>query len=231
MTGHPTGWTGVRPFPTRPRTATVTDHVFEYHEVASAFRFASTWYRSLVGAVEDHRWDQAALGDWSVRELVVHTARAYKTIVEYVHGEVKDDTPIYSAAGYFRTVLAEQTPHVHISQRATREAVSVTDPVAHVDEWAAKSEKLVDRSVADAPVRTFVGEMTLDQYLATRVVELVIHGLDLAAAIDLPTPAPAGSARLALEVLTDLAGPEDLSSMLCLLTGRAASLPLTHVLD
>lgn len=209
----------------------MADHTFDFHETASAFRFASTWYRSLVGAVDDHRWDQAALGDWSVRELVVHTARAYKTVVEYVDGPVHDETPIYSAAGYFRTVLAEQTPHVHISARAQREAVAVTDPVALIDEWSARAEKLVAASAADTTVHLFVGEMALDQYLATRVVELVVHGLDLAAAIDLPTPAPAGAARVALEVLLDLAEPEDVSSILCLMTGRAASLPLTHVLD
>ena len=49
---------------------------------------------------------------------------------------------------------------------------------------------------ADTIVHLFVGEMTLDQYLATRVVELVVHGLDLAAAIDLPTPAPGAAARV-----------------------------------
>lgn len=209
----------------------MADHLFEYHEVSAAFRYASTWYRSLVGAVDDHRWDQQALGEWSVRELVTHTNRAYKTIVEYLEGDLKDDTEIYSAAGYFRTVLAEQTPHVHISARAKREAADAADPVALVDEWAAKAERKVADSPADAPVHTFVGEIALDQYLATRVVELVIHGLDLAAAIDLPTPAPAASSRVALEVLLDLGRPEDLSAILCLLTGRAAALPLLHVLD
>ncbi len=209
----------------------MADHIFDHHDVTAAFRFASTWYRSLVGAVDDHRWDQAALGDWSVRELVAHTTRAYKTIVEYTGGDVKDDTEIYSAAGYFRTVLAEQTPHVHIAARAKREAADVADPVSLVDDWAAKAERVVEASAPAGPVHTFVGEMQLDQYLATRVVELVIHGLDLAAAIDLPTPAPASSARVALEVLLDLGRAEDLSSILCLLTGRAASLPLMHVLD
>ncbi|CAN5460206.1 hypothetical protein BH10ACT1_BH10ACT1_21650 [soil metagenome] len=209
----------------------MADHIFDFHETASAFRFASTWYRSLVGAVDDHRWDQAALGDWSVRELVVHTARAYKTVVEYLGGDVHDETQIYSAAGYYRTVLAEETPHLHISARAKREAVAETDPVAMIDEWAKKAEDLVARSAADATVHLFVGEMALDQYLATRVVELVVHGLDLAAAIDLPTPAPGGAARVAIEVLLDLAPSEDVSSILCLMTGRAASLPLTHVLD
>ncbi len=209
----------------------MADRIFDFAEVTSAFRFASTWYRSLVGAVDQDRWDQAALGEWSVRELVVHTSRAYKTVVEYLDAEVKDPARIHSAAGYFRTVLAEETPHVHISNRAKREAASATDPTAMVDEWASRAEKLVDASAADAPMRTFVGVMDLDQYLATRVVELVVHGSDLAAAIDMVTPAPRASARVALDVLLDLATPEDLSSTLRMLSGRPASLPLTHVLD
>lgn len=209
----------------------MADHIFDHADVAAAFRYSSQWWRSLVGAVDDHRWDHAALGEWSIRELVAHTNRAYKTIVEYVEGDVKDDTEIYSAAGYFRTVLAEQTPHVHIAARAKSEAGDHTDWVTATDDLASKAEKLVAHQAPDTPVHLFVGEMQLDQYLATRVVELVVHGLDLAAAIDLPTAAPSASARVALTVLLDLAGDDDLSSILRLLSGRAASLPLTHVLD
>jgi uncharacterized protein (TIGR03083 family) len=209
----------------------VADRIFEHHEVAGAFRFASQWWRSLVGAVDDHVWDRAALGEWSVRELVAHTNRAYRTIVEYVDGDVKDETEIYSAAGYFRTVLAEQTPHVHIATRAKREAHDHDDWVSATDDLAARAERLVNNLPPDHPMHLFVGEMQLDQYLATRVVELVTHGLDLAAAIDLPTSPPTAAARVTIEVLLDLGRDDDLASIIRLMTGRAASLPLTHVLD
>lgn len=209
----------------------MADHIFDHHKVTAAFRFSSQWWRSLVGAVDDHRWDHAALGEWSIRELVAHTNRAYKTLLEYAEGDVKDGHPIYSAAAYFRTVLREETPHVHIAARAKREAGDAADWVSATDELADRAEKLVAGLAPDHPMHLMVGEMHLDQYLATRVVELVLHGLDLAAAIDLPTSAPAPAARVALTVLLDLAGDDDLSSILRLLSGRAASLPLTHVLD
>ena len=48
-----------------------------------------------------------ALGEWTVRELVAHGARAFKTVAEYVEGEPKDPTRIATAAEYFRIVLAE----------------------------------------------------------------------------------------------------------------------------
>lgn len=209
----------------------MADHIFDHHKVAAAFRFSSHWWRSLVGAIDDHRWDHPALGDWSIRELVAHTDRAYKTLLEYSEGEVRDGHQLYSAAAYYRTVLREETPHVHIAARAKREAHDEEDWVVATDRLADEAEKLVARLAPDHVMHLMVGEMRLDQYLATRVVELVVHGLDLAAAIDLPTSAPAPASRVALTVLLDLAGDDDLSSILRLLSGRAAALPLTHVLD
>ena len=208
----------------------MADHLFEMHETAAGFREASRWWRSIVGAIDEHRWDQAALGEWDVRELVAHADRAYKTVLEYTVGDVKDDTIIYSAAGYFRTVLAEETPHVHIAARARREAAERADWLAATDQLADATEQTLRDLPGDTPVHTFVGEMLLDQYLATRIVELVVHGLDLSAAIDLPTPPPLLAAKVAIEVLLDLATPADIGSILRLMTGRPASLPLTNVL-
>lgn len=208
----------------------MADHIFDPHDTTVGFRDASRWWRSIVGAIDDDRWEQAALGEWTVKELVAHTDRAYKTIIDYTVGDVKDDTILYSAAGYFRTVLAEQTPHVHIANRAHQEAAERDDWLRATDELADTAERIVEDLPSDASVHTFVGEMLLDQYLATRIVELVVHGLDLAAAIDLPTPPPVTAGRVALTVLLDLAVAEDLGGILRLLTGRAASLPLANVL-
>lgn len=208
------------------------DPIFSHDEVTAAFRFASHWWRSLVGAVDDDRWDGPALGEWSVRELVAHTNRVYRTILDYVAGDTKDPTPIASASDYFRIVLAEETPHVHIAERARIEVRDYDgrDVVAVTEELAKRASKLVDTAPPTTVMHLFVGEMELQQYLATRVVELVVHGLDLAAALDLPTDPPAESAGVALSVLLGLARPGDRTSMLRLLTGRPASLPLTNVL-
>lgn len=210
----------------------MADTTFAPDEVTEAYRFASHWWRSLVGAVEDDRWDGPALGEWSVRELVAHTNRVYRTILDYVAGATKDPTPILSAADYFRIVLAEETPHVHIAERARLEVKDYAgrDVVAVTEELATRAAKLVDTAAPTTTMHLFVGEMELQQYLATRVVELVIHGLDLAAALDLPIEPPAEATAVALAVLLDLARPADLSGVLRLLTGRPASLPLTNVL-
>lgn len=209
----------------------MADRTFPADEVTAAFRQVSHWWKSLVGAIDDGVWDQAALGEWSVRELVAHTNRAYRTIPLYLEGEVKDDTWIPTAAAYYRTVLAEETPHVHIAARAKIEADQRGDWVEATAQMAERAERLVATTAEDATVHLFVGEMALDQYLATRVLELVVHGLDLAAAIDFPSPAPPTASRLAINLLLDLAAETDHTAVLRMLTGRPASLPLTNVLD
>ena len=209
----------------------MADRTFHADEVTTAYRDAAHWWRSLVGGIDDHQWDRHGLGDWTVRQLVAHGARAFRTVVEYADGEAKDPTRIATAAEYLRIVLAEQTPHLHIAERARREATTEADWVEANDRLWAEAEAVIERLEPWSDLHLFVGEMALDQYLATRVVELVVHGLDLSAAIGIPSSPPPTAARVALDVLLDLAPQDDLASLLRLLTGRPGSLPLTNVLD
>lgn len=208
----------------------MADRTFDADETLSAFRQSAHWWRSLVGGVDDHQWDLMALGEWTVRELVAHGARAFKTVSEYVEGEAKDPTRIPTAAEYFRIVLAEQTPHIHIANRARKEAREETDWVSATDAAWNAAEFVVSKVPGDVDMHLFVGEMALDQYLATRVVELVVHGTDLAEAIGIPSPPPLSATRVAVDVLLDLSTADDGATVVRLLTGRSGSLPLANVL-
>lgn len=208
----------------------MADRTFDPDESFGAYREAGHWWRSLVGGIDDRRWEQPAVGEWNVRELVAHGGRAFKTVAEYAQGEVKDPTRIDTAAEYFRIVLAEQTPHVHIASRAKQDARLHTDWVVATDQLWASAELVVGNLPADADMHLFVGEMALGQYLATRVVELVVHGLDLSAAIGIPSAPPLRPAKVAAAVLLDLSTGDDIGTVLQLLTGRPGSLPLANVL-
>ena len=208
----------------------MADRTFEYHESQGAFREAAHWWRSLVGGIEDDQWNRPAVGEWTVRELVAHGARAFRTVTDYLAMESVDDTWIESAAEYFRIVLAEQNPHVHIAERARQEAVAETDWIQGTDQRWAAVDAALSRARGGAHVRLFVGEMRLDQYLATRVVELVVHGTDLAAAIGIPSSPPVAASRVAIDVLLDLSTGDDLASIARMLTGRPGSLPFANVL-
>lgn len=199
----------------------MSDTTFTYGETSDAFRFASHWWRSIVGAIDGELWDAPGLGEWTIRELVAHTNRAYKTVMQYLVADPVDETPIATAAQYFRVVLAEETPHVHIAARAKTDAAEVDDWISETDSLAQRCEKLIADTPGDAPCHLMVGVMALDQYLATRVVELVVHGLDLAAAISLEVNAPPASASVALRVMFDLTDDADVTVLLRSLSGRS----------
>lgn len=207
----------------------MTDTEFTYTETSEAFRYASHWWRSLVGAIDDHHWDQVGLGEWTVRELVAHTDRAYKTIITYLTGETVDPTPIPTAAEYVRVVLSEETPHVHIAERARREAAEVSDWISETDALARSCEKLVADTPGEAVCHLMVGEMPLSQYLATRAMELVVHGLDLASVLGIDVNPPPVSSRVVLRLFLDLADEPTQTALLRYLTGRPA--PVVNVVQ
>jgi uncharacterized protein (TIGR03083 family) len=200
----------------------VADRTFTRDEAVSAYDVAGRWFLSTLRSVEDDQWDLPGLGEWTVRELVAHTVRAFRTVDQYLDGTVRDPTPLPSAAAYFRTVLAEIDPHPQIAIRARREVPELgDDPVAVAEGLADMVGRLAERAPAATPVHTFVGVIALPDYLATRVVELVVHTLDLAAAIGLDLPVPPLPGRIAIQVLADLVDDDFLADLLLALTGRA----------
>lgn len=199
----------------------MADRTFTHSEAVSAFGLAGRRFLSAVRTVDDEQWDLPGLGEWNVRELVAHTVRAFRTVDQYLDGTVRDPTPLASAAEYFRLVLAEEEPHLHIAMRARREAPDLgDDPIAVAEALADLAIRTVERAPAAAPVHTFVGVIALPDYLATRVVELIVHTLDLAAALGLDLAIPPLPARMAVQVLGDLVDDDYLGDLLLALTGR-----------
>ena len=71
--------------------------------------------------------------------------------------------------------------------------------------------------------RTPTGTLALADYLATRVVELTVHTVDIAVAIGLEDAEPPRAAsRVTVQVLAELAAEPSPSRLLRALTGRAA---------
>jgi uncharacterized protein (TIGR03083 family) len=181
--------------------------------------------------VEGDQWDQPGLGEWNVRELVAHSVRALRTVDQYLDGTVRDATPLESGAAYFRTVLAEDDPHMHIAVRARREVPDLgVDPIRTAEELAEQAIRVSNRAPADAPVHTFVGVIALPDYLATRIVELVVHTLDLTAALMIDLPVPPSAGRIAIQLLADLIDDDYMADVLRALTGRTDLLVGLNVL-
>lgn len=189
-----------------------------------AFRESVHFFVKLVRRVPEEAWDRPALGVWSVRDLVGHAWRALWTVREGlsrpVHGE-----PVAGPAGYFRLAL-ERTTDEAIARRGREAGARLgSSPAQAVEEMAHQTLHLVARHRGQNLVATPVGPMRLDDYLATRVVELTLHTLDLARALGWDVQPPREAIRATLHVLADLALERDVGATVALALGGRIPLP------
>ena len=182
-------------------------------EVRDAFAGECRQVTETLRSVPAEAWRRPALGQWNLRELVAHLFRAVTRVEAYLDQPVpahavpsEPSSPMADRVTYWHMDLAGEA--AAIAQRARRDAPTVHRPTAAADferEWQA-----VDARVRSLPpdhlTSSLRGPMLLDEYLATRVVELVVHHMDVRAALDLPPESDVGAARLTMAVLEGLLG-------------------------
>lgn len=190
-----------------------------WDEARGAFLDAAEAFVELVARVGD-RWAEPGLGEWDVRSLVGHTSRSFLTVETYL-ARPAAAAELADAAAYFRAARAIVAgPDVAERGREAGRALG-DDPVAAVRQIADRVVALVGSCDGSETVTTVVGGMRLRDYLPTRTFELVVHGTDLAAALDEPFEPPAAAAREALAVVAELAVTDGRSGpLLRAATGR-----------
>ncbi len=190
--------------------------------VRDAFQQGAATFLEVLRGVSADQWDQPeALGELTTRELAAHTLRAFITIEGYLNAEPQTDRVLAETSEYYAAVLSEPNLHEGVAARARRAGAQLVDPVGEAEVTIARVLALVAATANDDPVNSFIGQMTLSEYLATRVVELGVHTLDLARATDQFVELHNDTAAVVLSVLTQLASP---SQLILALTGRE-SLP------
>lgn len=196
---------------------------------AEAFAEAAQWFVSTAAAVGE-RWDAPGLGEWDVRSLVGHTSRALLTVEGYL-GQPADAVVVASTADYYAATRdLAAGPDVAERGRAAGQALG-GDPAAAVAAIAGRVVPVVASCDGTELLTTIAGGMRLADYLPTRTFELVVHTLDLAAALGVPTEPPALPAREALDLVTDLAVAGGRSgTLLRAATGRETLAPGFSVL-
>ena len=180
-----------------------------------------------LAAVPADAWARPALGQWTVAQLVAHMIRATTRVPEYlarpVTGPVAADR-----ITYWHYDAAGEAPA--IAQRAIDAAATmVTSQLAQ--HFAAGHVATVDAAREAGPEQvldTIHGPMRLDEYTATRVLEIVVHHMDLRAALDLPPASDPQAARMVMGVLEGLLGgprPRNLgrTRFIQVATGRSSS--------
>lgn len=187
--------------------------------VRAGFDEAASTFVSAVRGVADHQWDEpGALGGWTTRELTAHTLRALTTIERYLDGEPTVDRVMADATEYYNTVLGDPEVHQGVLARGRDAAQALTDPVGEAEATATRVAGRVAATGDDEPLNTFVGQITLSEYLATRVVELGVHTLDLQRATGQHAELHPATASVVLSVLTQLGSA---TTLILALTGRS----------
>lgn len=188
-------------------------------ESVEAFSMAAEWFRDSAAAVGD-RWAEPGLGEWDVRSLVGHTARALLTVENYLARPAERVT-IASAVDYYLAAHdVAAGPEVAERGRQAGEALG-DDPTAAVAEIVARVVPLLAAHDGSELVMTVAGGMRLADYLPTRTFELVVHTADLSRALGVEPRVPEVAARQALHVVAELALREGVAARLLMgVTGR-----------
>ena len=184
------------------------------------FRQAAGFFVTTVALVEHDQWDRPGLGQWSVRDLTGHASRALITVETYL-GRHADAVETPTAADYFLKVGSRANPEEVARRGREAGAALADDPAQAVREIADRVLGLVAETDDAQLVGSPAGGMRLSDYLETRAFELVVHTLDLAAAIGARVEPPPEAVAASLNLATTLAhssgnGPD----LLLALTGR-----------
>lgn len=150
---------------------------------ASSISRAADVFVGLVRGIRPDQWETHGLGVWTVRSLVGHTARALITVRDYLELDPATQVDMETAGDYYGQIYLVYTNPDAIAQRGVEAGLALGD------EQVARIEALKDEALtlilAQEPTRLVsLGGMgiPLNEYLKTRVFELVVHSIDIARA-------------------------------------------------
>jgi mycothiol maleylpyruvate isomerase-like protein len=180
---------------------------------------AAASYVELVGSLPAPLTGDG-LGEWDLRALVGHTSRALVTVSDYLRRPAPS-VDLETAADYVAGLAsAPSDPGVTSRGIAAGEALG-DDPAGAVRVLLDSVEDDLARADPDQVVTTYAGGMRLRDYLPTRTFELVVHGLDIAAAVPVRWTPPAAALAEAVALATEVAVRRGEGTILLrLITGR-----------
>jgi uncharacterized protein (TIGR03083 family) len=192
--------------------------------IDSTFASAAETFAGLARRISPADWTGPGLGDWDVRSLVGHTSRSLVTVSTYLRTPAECED-VRSAVEYYtkiRDYLADVGAG-EVTERGRKAGRDLgPDPAATIDDLL--RTVLAELSEVDDPLIAVFGGMgmRLSNYLPTRIFELAVHTLDIAAATGISLTLP----HDVLEEATVLAARVGVAlgsgdSVLLSLTGRA----------
>jgi hypothetical protein len=132
----------------------------------------------------DHRGEQSVLEAWNVHELITHIGRSFLALT--VLGPDAGATPITLRA-YLSNYAASSQEIADGTKELARSFVD--DLLGGIDNCARLGFRTLDSLHVDV-VRGPRGPILLDDFVVTRLIELVVHGDDLARSVPSIVPPP-----------------------------------------
>jgi Mycothiol maleylpyruvate isomerase N-terminal domain len=149
-------------------------------DVREPFTEAARTFAELVGRIPENRWEGPGLGEWNLRSLVGHTSRSLITVETYLSQPVRTEEALTPAAYY--VAVAGIDPRGVVGRGVAAGKALGDNPAELVDALAMRVPALVE-TAGNPVINTAAGGMRLENYLPTRSLELVVHSLDIAAAV------------------------------------------------
>ena len=169
--------------------------------------------RDLVSSHElAEKWDApSALEHFSLKGLAGHLARAVISVETYLDRPIPPDAPV-TAAEYYARALGNNdlTSDLHTGIRQRGEQMAAEGHralLSTLDGAIARLRMRLDAEPEERRVQVFKDIVIfLDDYLVTRLVELVVHMDDLSVSLGIQPPAvPTEAYGLAEVCLVDIA--------------------------
>ncbi|WP_314254544.1 maleylpyruvate isomerase N-terminal domain-containing protein [Streptomyces sp. DSM 40907] len=161
----------------------------EQGRVLEAFRREAGGLFRAVAGLSESEWDRPTRCEpWSVRELLGHMRVVIAWLPQMLDGPAPDKGEV-SATEYYRPDdrFSPQTNTARIGLARDHAAEHANGPALAADfamTWQ-RVDQMCRHEPEDRVVRTRHGDaMLLSEFLLTRVVEVAIHGLDMADALE-----------------------------------------------
>lgn len=158
------------------------------------------------------RWTEpSALDGFTVGGLAGHLARALDTVERYLADAEPPDEDVLDAVTYYRIGRSRAGAANDAGIRQRGEAAGSVGPVALAAEHESRIERVAAMLATVPPTRRVAVaggavHMLIDDYLPTRLVEIVVHGDDLAASVGAePVAFDADAMASVIDVLVGIA--------------------------
>lgn len=147
------------------------------------YALACRTFVEVVGGITPAQWSQPALGVWDVRSLVGHTARAIITVIDYLDLDPAGQVDMPTAGDYYGQIYLAYTNPEAIAKRGIDAGIALgDDPVAAIEALVERAMFLLSEQTEDRLVSLGGMGIPVNEYLKTRVFELVVHTIDIARA-------------------------------------------------